>query len=123
MIKMKAFLVALLLVLGLGFGAHEAAAQQEFLVIDGSHWQQLDESQRIAFVSGVMHVLEFERQLKGDAMMADEQSFVPYLIKAVNGHTVGDVSVAVTDYYVAHPDDLGRPVIATIYRVYSAPAM
>jgi len=56
-------------------------------------------------------------------MMADERSFVPHLIAAVNGHTVGDVSVAVTDYYVAHPDDLGRPVVATMIRVYSVPAM
>jgi hypothetical protein len=71
----------------------------------------------------MMHVLEFEKQLKGDAIMAEERSFVPPLATAVDGHTVGDVSIAVTDYYVAHPDDLDRPVIATVIRVYNMPAM
>lgn len=97
----------------------EKAAAQEFMVLDGTHWQEMDEGQRVAFVSGVMHVLEFERQLKGDAMMADERSFVPHMIAAVKGRTIGDVTVDVTDYYIANPDDLGRPVISTIVRVYT----
>ena len=123
MIKMKTILATGVLVLVLGLGAREAGAQQDFLVVDGNHWQQLDEAQRVSFMSGVMHVLEFERQLKGDAMMADERSFVPHLIVAVRGRTVGEVSVAVTDYYVTHPDDLGRPVVSTIVRVYDDQAM
>jgi hypothetical protein len=121
--KLRAILATVGLVTCLGIGAPDAGAQEEFLVIDGNHWQQLDEAQRVAFISGVMHVLEFERQLKGEAMMADERSFVPHLIVAVQGHSVGDVSVAVTDYYIANPDDLGRPVVATMIRVYDDPAM
>jgi len=120
---MKAFLTAAVVAFAIGIGAPAATAQDEFLVVDGTHWQQLDEAQRIAFVSGVMHVLEFERQLRGDAMMAEEQTFVPYLIAAVKGHSVGEVSIAVTDYYVANPDDLGRPVLATIVRVYDVQSM
>ena len=121
--KIKALLVAAVVVVGLGSAAHEAVAQDDFIIVDGHHWQQLDEAQRVAFVSGMMHVVEFEKQLKGDAAMADEQSFVPHLVSAVDGHTVGEVSVAVTEYYVAHPDDLDRPVIATVIHVYTMPAM
>ena len=110
-----AFVVGLALA---GAPTHEAQAQ-DFLVLDGTHWQQMDEGQRVAFVSGVMHVLEFERQLKGDTMMAEERSFVPHMIAAVKGRTIGEVSVDVTDYYIANPDDLGRPVISTIVRVYT----
>ncbi len=113
--------LAMVLAIGLALvaaPAHEAQAQ-EFMVLDGTHWQEMDEGQRIAFVSGVMHVLEFERQLKGDTMMAEERSFVPHMIAAVKGRTIGEVSVDVTDYYIANPDDLGRPVISTIVRVYT----
>ncbi|MEM7121890.1 MAG: hypothetical protein AAF563_11475 [Pseudomonadota bacterium] len=101
-----------------GMPSYETRAQ-EFMVLDGTHWQEMDEGQRIAFVSGVMHVLEFERQLKGDTMMAEERSFVPHMIAAVKGRTIGEVSVDVTDYYIGNPDDLGRPVISTIVRVYT----
>jgi len=123
MSAIKVFLAAALLAVAVSGGPRSAVAQDQFLIIDGNQWQQLDESQRIAFVSGVVHVLEFERQLKGDAMMADDKSFVPHLIAAVNGHTVGEVSIAVTDYYVANPDDLGRPVIATMVRVFDVQSM
>jgi len=123
MSKLKMCLAAAMLVIAVGFTGRGAVAQDAFLVIDGNHWQQLDEAQRVAFVSGVMHVLEFERQLKGDAMTTEEQSFVPFLIASVQGHTVGEVSIAVTDYYVAHPDDLGRPVIATMIRAFDAQPM
>ena len=119
MFKTKAIAAIAVLLLGLSVGLDEGRAQDEFLIIDGNHWQQLDEAQRIAFVSGVMHVLEFERQLKGDPMMAEERTFVPHLIAAVKGHTVGDVSIGVTDYYIGNPDDMGRPVVATIIRVFS----
>ena len=117
--KRIGLVAALIVGLALAVSPSERAAAQEFLVLDGSHWQQMDEAQRVAFVSGAMHILEFERQLKGDTMMADERSFVPYLIDAVQGRTVGDVSVDITDYYIANPDDLGRPVISTIMRVYT----
>jgi hypothetical protein len=101
------------------FRAGPASAQEEVVVIDGTHWQELDEAQRVAFVSGITHLVEFERQLNGNAFDPDGKSFIPHLVKAMQGKTTGDVSVAVTKYYVAHPDDLGRPVISTILRVYS----
>ena len=121
MTMMKRIGLAAAFVVGLALVAAPGgkAQAQEFLVVDGTHWQQMDEGQRIAFVSGVMHVLEFERQLKGDTMMAEERSFVPHMIAAVSGRTIGDVAVDVTDYYIANPDDLGRPVISTIVRVYT----
>ncbi len=121
MLMLRRFGLATVLALGLALAGvpGDKAEAQEFMVLDGTHWQQMDEGQRVAFVSGVMHVLEFERQLKGDTMMADERSFVPHLIAAVKGRTIGEVSVDVTDYYIANPDDTGRPVISTMVRVYT----
>ncbi|MEM7227031.1 MAG: hypothetical protein AAF495_28950 [Pseudomonadota bacterium] len=103
-------------------GRETAAMQDEMVILTGEHWQQLDHSDKVSYVLGVMQVVEMERHLDvGEPV--DETSLIPYLVKAMQGRTINDVVVKTNEYYRLHPDELGRPVIDAIFQAIVIPTL
>ena len=101
----------------------QAAAQDEMVILTGDHWQQLGHGQKVAYVLGVMHVVEMERNLKNGEFAEGERSFIPYMVNAMQGRTINDVVVKTNEYYRLHPDQLNRPVIDAIFQTIVLPTL
>ncbi|MEM7171049.1 MAG: hypothetical protein AAF530_12825 [Pseudomonadota bacterium] len=97
------------------------AQDQEVIVVDGTHWQQMEEDQKIAFLAGMMQLVEFERQLSGGTFPAGEKSLVPPLAKGAKGHTIGDMVVKLDEYYQANPDNSDRAVLHALFQAVILP--
>ena len=103
--------------------SRNAAAQDEMVMLTGDHWQQLGHGNKVSYVLGVMHVVELERHLKNGAFPEGQDSFIPYLVNAMQGRTINDVVIKVNEYYRLHPDQSGRPVIDAIFQTIVIPTL
>jgi hypothetical protein len=119
-----AFLVALVMAVAMFTSLNRAAAQgDELLLLDGKVWQQLSPDSKLAFVWGVTHVIEFERQLTNETWDTETPSFVPHFVKGMKGKTLNDVVIAVDNYYLVSTDRLGDPVMKAIVNTIVLPAL
>jgi hypothetical protein len=115
---------AVVLVAGLLAWSQRASAEtEEMLLLDGNGWQQFSYEGKLAFVWGVAHVIEFERNLAGESWDADAKSFVPHLVAGLKGKTLNDVVVEVDAYYQASPNRLGDPVMKAIVHSIVLPVL
>ena len=115
------FFGVLMLLAGLFAGPDRPAAQSgEIVLIDGELWQQLPADANLAFVSGVVHVVEFERNLNGNSW--PERSFLPYFVQGLQGRTLNDVVVLIDGYYSANPARSGDPVMKAFVQTVVIPA-
>ena len=112
---------AFVLLAGL-LAAHErpAAASGEIVLIDGELWRQLPGDAKLAFVSGVVHVVEFERNLNGNRW--PERSFLPHFVRGLQGKTLNDVVVLIDGYYSANPARNSDPVMKAFVQTVVIPA-
>lgn len=112
---------ALVLLAGLLARPDQPAAQGgEIILLNGSHWTQLPADAKLAFVSGVVHVVEMERNLNGDSWPA--KSFLPHFVKGLQGKTLGDVVVLIDTYYANNPTRSGDPVMKAFVHSVVLPA-
>ena len=101
----------------------DASAQDEVVILTGNHWTQLEYDEKVAFMYGVLHVVEFERQLRGGAFHEEPNSFLPHLVKGLQGRTVNDVVLKVNEFYRLHPDQLDRPVFDAVFQSIVIPVL
>ena len=88
---------------------------QEVPLITGEHWTKSSEQVKKAYLVGIANLLQVERAFYGANPPSDDQSLVPRFVKGVQGQTVQSVQEALNKRYIAHPDQLSRPVIETIW--------
>lgn len=91
------------------------ARADEVPVVTGEHWMKSSDQVRKAYLIGVANVLQVERAYEGTAPPTDAQSLVPRFAKGLRSQTLDSVREGVTRWYTAHPDQLQRPVIETIW--------
>jgi hypothetical protein len=85
------FSAAVILAAGLIAWSDRASAESgEMLLLDGKTWQQLSPDSKLAFVWGMAHVIEFERNLAGETWDPAAKSFVPHFVKGLKGKTLND---------------------------------
>jgi hypothetical protein len=60
-------------------------------------------------------VLQIETAFAGATPPPDSQSVVPRFVRGLKGHTLDSVREGLDRWYAAHPDQLQRPVIETIW--------
>jgi hypothetical protein len=101
----------------------EAAAPEPQL-LTGEHWQTMSLEAKIAYISGVGNLVEYERH-QMDAPPAERQrkSFLPYLARGLSGISINGVVSREDNYYATYPDQLKRPVVDAIFRSVVLPRM
>jgi hypothetical protein len=88
---------------------------QEVPLITGEHWTKSSEELKKVYLIGIANVAQIETAYQVGNPPSDAQSVVPRLVKGLKGHTLDSVRDGLNKWYAAHPDQLQRPVIETIW--------
>jgi hypothetical protein len=113
-----------LLVLGVLGGTLIEAAAPEVQLLTGEHWRTMSSEAKIAFISGVGNLVEYERhQMNAPSAEHQRKSFLPYLARGLSGISINEVVGRVDNYYATYPDQLKRPVVDAIFQAVVLPRM
>ena len=91
------------------------ANADEVPMVTGEHWVKSSDELKKAYLIGVANVLQVEQAYEGTSPPTDAQSVVPRMAKGLKGQTLDSVRERVTRWYAAHPDQIKRPVLETIW--------
>ena len=73
------------------------------------------EEAKKAYLVGIANIAQLELAYQGATQAPDSQSVLPRMQKGLKGQTLDSVRDALNKWYAAHPDQLQRPVIETIW--------
>ena len=93
-----------------------SASAQEAHILNGGDWLRLDHSHKVMFVSGISQILEMERHLVSGDYTRDSASFIPQLVRGLQGMTIGEIIERVDTYYRDHADGRENTVVDAIFR-------
>jgi hypothetical protein len=91
------------------------ARADEVPLITGEHWTKSSEQLKKVYLIGIANVIQVETAYHASTPPSDAQSFVPRFARGLKGHTLDSVRQGLDSWYAAHPDQLQRPVIETIW--------
>ena len=94
-------------------------AKQEWQFATGEHWSKATDTERRAYVLGILNMAMVEYQLSGPS--PKHRTTVPKLVKALDGMTVSQLAEKVNAYYQANPDQQKRAVFEVIWFELVAP--
>ncbi|MDS4040627.1 MAG: hypothetical protein RKP20_05565 [Candidatus Competibacter sp.] len=97
----------------------QQAVKKEWLIPTGERWSDATETERRAYVLGILNMAMIEYQLTGPN--PKHRTTVPKLIKALDGMTVPQIVENVDAYYKANPDKQQQPIIEVIWFQMVAP--
>ncbi|MFP3869116.1 MAG: hypothetical protein ACLFUU_13360 [Desulfobacteraceae bacterium] len=88
------------------------ASSQAYLW-DGTHWQDLSQEAKVAYIKGIGNMADFEAAAGGSGRaFCISQAFVNEL----KVKSVGEIINEVDQYYQENPDNLNRSVIEVVLR-------
>ena len=91
------------------------AGAQEVPLITGEHWTKSSEEMKKAYLVGIANIVHLEMAYEGATPASDAQSILPRMVKGLKGQTLDSVREALNKWYAAHPDQMQRPVVETIW--------
>ena len=94
-------------------------AKQEWRMPTGEHWSKATDTERRAYVLGILNMAMVEYQLSGPH--PKHRTTVPRLIEAMDGMAVPQIVETVDAYYKANSDKQQQPVIEVIWFQMVAP--
>ena len=100
-----------------------SARADEVLLVTGEHWTKSSEELKKAYLVGIANVVQVETAYHAASPPSDAQTIVPRLAKGLKGHTLDSVRQGLDSWYAAHPDQLQRPVIETIWFEMAVPGL
>ena len=92
-----------------------SAGADEVPLITGEHWTKSSEQLKKVYLIGIANVIQVETAYHAATPPSDVQSVVPRFARGLKGHTLDSVRQGLDSWYAAHPDQLQRPVIETIW--------
>ena len=92
-----------------------SAGAQEVPLVTGEHWTKSSDDLKKVYLIGIANVVQVETAYSGANAPADAQSVVPRIVRGLKGQTLDSVREGLNKWYAAHPDQLQRPVIETIW--------
>jgi len=91
------------------------ARADEIPLVTGEHWTKSSDELNKAYLVGIANVAQVETAYSGTNPPADAQSLVPRMVRGLKGQSLDSVREALNKWYAAHPDQLQRPVIETLW--------
>ena len=92
-----------------------SARADEVPLITGEHWTKSSDQMKKAYLIGIANVMQLETAYFSANPPSDTQSFVPRFVKGLKGQTLDSVREGLDKWYTAHPDQLQRPILETIW--------
>ena len=112
-LKLRSLVVLACIALAVAFGS--AARGQEVPLATGEHWTKSSEEVKKAYLVGIANIVHVELAHEGANQASDAQSILPRMVKGLKGQTLDSVRDALNKWYAAHPEQLQRPVIETLW--------
>jgi hypothetical protein len=91
------------------------ARAQEIPLVTGEHWTKSSAEMKKAYLVGIANIVLVELAYEGANPAPDGQSMLPRMGKGLKGQTLDTVRDALDRWYAAHPEQMQRPVIETIW--------
>jgi len=95
----------------------------EIPMVTGEQWTRSSEDVQKAYLVGVANLTQVENAYFEGNPPSDKQSFVPRLVKGMQGQTLDSVREGLNRWYAANPGKLQRPVIETIWFEMAVPGL
>ena len=111
------------IVLFVGLFASSVYASDRMHILTGEAWLKLSPEQKVMFISGVCHVVNFERNLIGKQPSPDSKSFIPLLINGLRGKRISEIVKQLDAYYEANPGERSEAVFDGIFQAVIFPGM
>lgn len=108
----RLFLLAMSMALAVISGLARA---EEIPLVTGEHWAKSSEEMKKAYLVGIANIVQIEMAFEGATPVPDAQSILPRMVKGMKGQTLDGVREALNKWYAAHPAQMQRPVIETIW--------
>jgi len=103
------------LVACMALGAVCGAARAEVQLVTGEIWMKSSEEVKKAYLVGLANLTQVEASYQATNPPTDAQSIIPRAVKGMKNHTLDTVRDGLNKWYAAHPDQMQRPVIETIW--------
>jgi hypothetical protein len=113
----------LALTLAIASVATPIAQAAEIPMVTGEQWTRSSEDVQKAYLVGVANLTQVENAYFEGNPPSDKQSFVPRLVKGLQGQTLDSVREGLNRWYAANPGKLQRPVIETIWFEMAVPGL
>jgi len=115
----------LILVLGIAITSVTATAVQaaDIPIVTGEHWTKSSEDVKKGYLVGIANLVQIESAYYQGKPPTDAESFVPRLVKGMQGQTLDSVREGLNQWYAANPGQLQRPVIETIWFEMAVPGL
>ena len=94
-------------------------AKQEWRMPTGEHWSNATDTERRAYVLGILNMAMVEYQLSGPN--PKHRTTVAKMVKALDGMAVPQIVETVDAYYKANPEKQQQPIIEVIWFQMVAP--
>lgn len=91
------------------------ARAQEIPLVTGEHWTKSSAEMKKAYLVGIANIVLLELAYEGGNPASDAQSMLPRMVKGLKGQTLDSVRDTLDKWYAAHPDQMQRPVIETLW--------
>jgi hypothetical protein len=84
-------------------------------VVTGEHWTTSSEDMKKAYLVGIANLVQLEVAYYASTPPTEAQSFVPRMVKGLQGETLDSVREGLNKWYAANPGKLQRPVLEVIW--------
>ncbi len=111
-LRLRAAMLVACMTLAMVWGS---ALADEVPLITGEHWTKSSDQLKKVYLIGIANVVQIETAYHAASPPSDAQTIVPRFAKGLKGHTLDSVRQGLDSWYAAHPDQLQRPVIETIW--------
>ena len=91
------------------------AVASDIPLVDGTHWMKSTDDVKKAYLVGVSNVIQLEVAYQADNPIPEGRSLAPRAAKGMTGQTLSGVLESLDKWYGAHPEQLKRPVLETIW--------
>ena len=91
------------------------AVAADIPLVDGTHWVKSAVEVKKAYLVGVSNVIQLEVAYQADNPLPEGRSLAPRAARGMTGQTLSGVLESLDKWYGAHPDQLQRPVLETIW--------
>ena len=91
------------------------ACADEIPLVTGVHWTKASEDQKKVYLVGVANFVQIETAYQAATPPSAAQSLVTRFATGLKGQTLDGVREGLNGWYAAHPNQLERPVIETIW--------